>query len=605
MMKPVEKSRNRTLLLNGVDHVQIQPRPYQIEAIQAVKNARDDGITRQLLSVPTGGGKTIIFSLLIKEINTKTLIIAHREELLQQAWEKMKMVHPDADLGLVRGSRNETDAQIVISSIQTATKPKRLEKLKKCGFNLVIIDEAHHAAADSYKKLIDELSFANDDPTKLLVGVTATAFRGDGKALGETFQEVTFERTIMSMIRAGYLCDARGLSISTDVDLSGVHSRMGDFVTNELADAINIPERNKIIADSYLKHSADRKAVAFCADVEHAHDLALAFRDRGIPAAPIWGDMDRNSRKHLLHMFRLGNVQVLTNCAVLTEGFDDPATSTVLLARPTKSAGLYCQMVGRGLRLYPGKSDCLVMDFACNTGMHNLCGLATLAGDDSVRPKRGETLQEAVDRAEQEREQEERRQEDAKRAPINLGRVHTDQVDLFERSSFIWTDVPGGHFRLAVEGSEYIFLKCVGPDSYVVGLIKGGMLDHKLSDLAVPLGYAQGLAEDFVRQRGSRLAAKNAKWRKNEISDGQRRLLAKLGIEYYEGMTRGDASALIDREIAKRDAWKMEPATPKQLQYLKKVGAKIPEGLTKGAAGKLIGRCKARERAMEKEENVA
>ncbi|QVL37011.1 DEAD/DEAH box helicase [Aminirod propionatiphilus] len=582
--------------------MRIQPRPYQIEAIQAVKNARDDGVTRQLLSVPTGSGKTIIFSLLIREMNTKTIIVAHREELLQQAWEKMKMVCPEIPVGLVRGNRDEYDAQVVICSVQTATRPNRLAELRRRGFSLMIIDEAHHAAAESYKRLVADLGFAGDDPTKLLVGVTATAFRGDGKALGDVFQEVVFERTIMSMIRGGYLTDAVGLSVSTDVDLSGVHSRMGDFVTNELADAINIPERNKVIAESYLAHSADRKAVAFCADVEHARDLAESFRKEGVPAAPIWGDMDRSARKHLLHMFHLGNVRVLTNCAVLTEGFDDPAISAVLLARPTKSAGLYCQMVGRGLRLYPGKEDCLVMDFACNTGKHSLCSLSTLVGDANVRPRQGETLCEAVDRAELEREQEER-------GAINLGKVHTAQIDLFERSAFVWTEVPGGHFRLAVEGAEYLFLKCVGIDSYVVGLVKNGALDHKLSDLALPLGYAQGLAEDFVRQRGSLLARKNAKWRKNEVSEGQLRLLDKLGIAFRQGMTRGEASTLIDKEIAARDVWKMEPATPKQMQYLRKVGVEIPAGMTKGEAGRIICRYKAREeaeaRALKEKEEVA
>lgn len=321
----------------------ITPRPYQSEAVKAILDAVKRGVRRQLVSLPTGTGKTIVFALLAKLLNVPTLILAHREELLAQARAKIRMVDPQADVGILQAEEDGgLGSQICVASIQTASRPRRLQALKARGYELCVVDEAHHASADSYETTLRELGFLSDDPRRLLVGVTATAYRGDGVALGAIFDEVVYERTIMAMISGGYLTDARGISVTTETDLSGIHTRMGDFVTSELSWALNTPQRNALIAQSYKDNASDRRAVAFCVDVAHSHDLAEAFRSAGVSCEPIWGDMDREARRRTLSDYAAGKIQVVTNCSVLTEGWDDPATSAILLARPTKSPTLYC-----------------------------------------------------------------------------------------------------------------------------------------------------------------------------------------------------------------------------------------------------------------------
>ena len=218
----------------------ILPREYQIEALEAVASARTRGITRQLISLPTGCGKTVVFALLAKEFNGKTLVIAHTEELISQAVAKLKTVWPEVDIGVVKAKSDEVDAQVVVASIQTISRDRRLQRLKDQNFELLIIDEAHHAAATSYMKVVKELGFFNDDNNKLLVGVTATPKRGDGVGLKSIFQEITFDRSMSTMIRAGYLSPLHGKQVFTEIELHNVGTRNGDFLSSELAKIINI-----------------------------------------------------------------------------------------------------------------------------------------------------------------------------------------------------------------------------------------------------------------------------------------------------------------------------------------------------------------------------
>jgi superfamily II DNA or RNA helicase len=194
-------------------------RPYQLEAIEAVKEARSSGINRQLISLPTGTGKTVTFAALAQDLNSKTIILAHREELIHQAADKFRLVWPEADIGVVMADSNDMDKQIVIASVQTVSRPKRLEALKELGFKLMIVDEAHHAASESYRNVINGLGFTKNNTDKLLVGVTATPTRGDGHSLGDIFESIIFERSISTMIKAGYLSDLKGKRILTHTDL--------------------------------------------------------------------------------------------------------------------------------------------------------------------------------------------------------------------------------------------------------------------------------------------------------------------------------------------------------------------------------------------------
>ena len=203
----------------------IKPRHYQIEAVKKILTKWQEGVTRQLISIPTGTGKTIIFGLVAEALQEHTLVLAHREELLHQAKSKIKLVYPDADIGILKaGEHGGLNRQICIASIQTATR--HIEQLMMRGDKLIICDEAHHAPSKSYKKIFQELGFMAGNPSKLLLGVTATAYRGDSTGLDEVFQEIVFERSIMTMMKSGYLCDVRCLEVNTGDALKSTPERI-------------------------------------------------------------------------------------------------------------------------------------------------------------------------------------------------------------------------------------------------------------------------------------------------------------------------------------------------------------------------------------------
>jgi superfamily II DNA or RNA helicase len=404
----------------------LTPRQYQTEAIDAVLNEWREGITRQLLSLPTGGGKTIIFALLIKKMQTPTLVLAHREELLTQAYDKIKSVMPDANVGIFQGrNRRGLNCQICIASVQTAMRHTR--SLRDRGYNLLICDEAHHARARSYEKVFRESGFLGNKPHKLLLGVTATPYRMDGRALGGVFQKIVFERSLVTMIREGYLSDVRCVSIGTHVSLDNVGIRNGDFANNELETAIDTPYRNRMIVEAYETYCVGKKAVAFGVSVEHAKNIAQAFEESGIPCGVMWGDMGNEERKRELARFASGEVKVLSNCMLLTEGFDAPDIDAILMSRPTKSKGLYTQCVGRGLRPFPGKKECLLLDFVDVSRKHDLCSLGTLLGK---KIESGQSLLEAVEEGEWKNREPQR--------DLTVIREQTEEIDPLRRERFQW-----------------------------------------------------------------------------------------------------------------------------------------------------------------------
>lgn len=352
------------------------PRPYQISAVNTILQRFGQGLTRPVLSLATGLGKTICFGLLAKQLNTKTLILAHRDELLQQAADKVSRIWKGANIGILKGKRNEIGKQVVVASIQSACRPNRLRQLKAQGFKLCVVDECHHSTAKTYKTVLRELGFLENDPGKLLLGVSATVERADGTGLNEVFQEVIYHMGIREGIEQGYLSPLVGRQILSKVDLRGVGTSRGDFVVSELSRAVNTPSRNGLIVETYLKNAADRqRTLGFCVDIRHAEDLAHAFRERGVAAVAVSGTMDENARRQAIKDFSEGKYRILLNCMLLVEGFDESQIDCLLMARPTQSAPLFAQMIGRSTRLHEGKSNALILDFVDNSAKHRLCSI--------------------------------------------------------------------------------------------------------------------------------------------------------------------------------------------------------------------------------------
>ncbi|MGI9951326.1 DEAD/DEAH box helicase [Moorellaceae bacterium AZ2] len=530
----------------------IKLRDYQQEAVDAVLDEYRNGVTRQLVVIPTGGGKTVVFAYIAKLLGYPTLVLAHRDELVRQAADKFEMVWPEASVGIVKAQEDDHQGRdVVVASVQTLSREERLSCFGPTRFGFLVVDEAHHAVTPTYLRVFDRLGFMAGDAQKLLIGVTATGFRGDGIGLGRVFEKITFQRSIVALIRAGYLVDIKALAVHSQADIGAVKMRGGDFDEKELASILNSPMRNEIIVKAYLEHAAGRRTIAFTVDVQHAKDLAAVFRDCGVKAESVWGEMPYPERVKVLEKFSAGQIEVVTNCGVLTEGVDIPATDCIIMARPTTSRVLYMQMLGRGLRLYPGKEDCLVIDVCDNHGKHDALTLPTLFGVDPAR--RG--LLEALKKKEKKETTEYSPNARTAAAGGDLLPLKTSvqEVDVFARSAFRWV-IAGDIMRLPVGPGEYIYLVPLGGGIYNVEHRQDNSV-RILNARPLDIGYAQGLAEEYLREklgwRAQNFASRAAPWRKLPPTQKQLDLLLKLNL-YTPGMTRGEASDTLEKFFAAR-----------------------------------------------------
>lgn len=325
-----------------------------------------------LLELPTGTGKTVCFAELARVeimLGGRVLMLAHREELLDQASKKFEAVGVWS--AIEQGSQRAGGAPCVIASVATMHKRRRAT-FSPNAFTLIIVDEGHHAAATSYRENLDYFATAR------VLLVTATPDRADGKALKAVCDSVAYRYEMRQAIRDGWLVPLRAKRVLVDgIDLSRVSVHHGDFDQGQLAEVFGDERALHGVAIPLLKLSGNRRTIAFAVDVAHAHALA-AMLNRYEPgsARAVDGTAKRDERKEILAAFRRGDFRVLVNCALYTEGFDEPTVSCVAIARPTQSRALHCQMLGRGTRILEGKTDCIILDFVGNAGKHSLIGPA-------------------------------------------------------------------------------------------------------------------------------------------------------------------------------------------------------------------------------------
>lgn len=558
-------------------------RDYQIECLNTVLDESRDGINRQLVTLPTGSGKTICMAAIAKQLNKKTLILAHREELITQTVDKFRLFWPGVDIGICKAEKDEIHTLIVVGSVQSCSRPKRLERLREQGFEVMMIDEAHHSIADSYQNVIASLGFAKDT-NRLLLGVTATPARGDNQHLGDTFDKITFSRSIGTMIKAGYLSPVVGRKILTSFVLERIRIQNGDFAINELAEAVNTPERNSFIIDKFQEYATGKKGVAFCCNVQHCQDLADAFNKRGIIAKAVWGDMSADDRKQALEDLKSGKIQIATSCGVLCEGFDEPSIEVIIMARPTKSASLYIQCVGRGLRLWPGKQNCLVLDFS-DRG-HSLDSCVSLS---STIPEAA-FIQDA-----QEGEQEER--EPIDKTPKIECLAEVDRVfDILGAARFIWIPIGDNEWSLLDDEKREIIMKPTAEGYTALLYLPDGSTFH-IVKTSLPLEYCSGVCEDYARRHLKiAFADMKAPWMNFQAqpTQGQRDFLQKQEA-WKEGMSKAEASMAIRKIISlknkQRRVYANEPITDKQRYFLNSCGVDT-SNMSKLQAQHAIGKLK-------------
>ncbi len=408
-------------------------RPYQETAIQAWFAFLDRGGQRGLIVSATGTGKNTILTEIVAghcraDLSVSALVMAHQRELLHQTQATFTRQAPWLSTGMeVADSKCPRGARVALASVQSIGSPSstRLDWLSP---GVLVVDEGHHGAAKSYQNAFRRFGCYEDDGTPLL-GVTATPHRLDQLALYGSeraiFQELVFSYDIVQAIRDGFLVDLCGYRAVADFDLSKVKIQHGDYNQGQLERAVNTEPVNELAFKSWSEVAADRPTIVFCAGVDHAKGLAKLFCDHGVKAEAVWGDMPASLRDATLRRFNTGETHVLTNMALLTEGFDAVRCSCVVQLRPTQSWTLFTQMVGRGLRVIPSviagigvaddrreavarsaKADCIVIDIVANTQTHNVAAkpddgttpsLQGLVGLPSALDLEGLTLAQAVD----------------------------------------------------------------------------------------------------------------------------------------------------------------------------------------------------------------
>jgi superfamily II DNA or RNA helicase len=330
--------------------------PHQLGAIRSALRAIEVGRRHGLWVLPTGTGKTLAFASLAAQREEHTLVIVHRDELAQQARQAFRQTWPHAPVAILPEDGWER-AQVLIATVQGL--PTRLDQIPPDRYGLVVVDEAHHAPAASWDRVISHFQ------PRLLLGCTATPTRLDGKDLGEVFgPRPLYEYGLGQAMEDGYLVPIRQHGILTTTSLAALSTRGKDFAVRKLAKAVATEERTRLVVASYLDLAEDRPALVFGVDVAHVEQLCAALEARGVKAAGVTGETPLEQRRQVLRDFRDGRLQALVSCEVLSEGYDEQRVSCIVMARPTASLGLYQQCVGRGLRIDRdgSKADCLVLD---------------------------------------------------------------------------------------------------------------------------------------------------------------------------------------------------------------------------------------------------
>jgi DNA repair protein RadD len=364
-------------------------RPYQSGAIQGIYNYFHEATGNPLVVIPTAGGKSLVMATFVEGVlkaypDQRILIVTHVRELIEQNYTELKKLWPEAPAGIYSAGLKQRDirARILFAGIQSIHK--RVYDVQQC--DLVLIDEAHLIPRSSntmYRRFLADLGRLN--PQMKVIGLTATPYRLDSGLLHEggdaIFTDIAYEVSVRELIDQGYLSPLISKRMATQIDLTGVGTRGGEYIAKDLEAAVDKDSITQAAVDEIFSYGKDRKSwLIFCAGVDHAYHVRDAIRARGVTCETIVGDTPGAQREAIINDFKAGRIQCLTNANVLTTGFNAPGVDLLAMLRPTKSAGLYVQIVGRGCRLAPGKTDCLVLDFAGNIARHGPI--------DAVKPKR-------------------------------------------------------------------------------------------------------------------------------------------------------------------------------------------------------------------------
>ena len=515
-------------------------RPYQEVAINDAADALDKhGNT--LVVAPTGAGKTIMLSALVgkrRGVSKDVLILQHRDELVSQNSTKFQRVNPKLSASYVNASQKDWSGDAVFAMVQTLSRQNNLERMPKV--DLIVVDEAHHTVADTYQRIINAAKNANEGVQ--VVGFTATPNRGDKKGLRDVFTNCSHQIEIATLIREGFLVPPKTFVVDVGVqdELREVRKTASDFDMADVEKIMNRRAINKRVVEEWKEKAGDRKTIVFCSTIRHAEDVCEEFVGQGVNAAVVTGNTPSDEREEILHDLAHGETQVVVNVAVLTEGFDAPPVSCVVLTRPCSYKSTMVQMIGRGLRTvdqeeFPGvvKNNCVVLDFGTSVLTHgSLDDAVDLDGGGEAQS--GDAPQKVCPECESEVPL------GVKECPMcghvfegadadPLDNFEMTEVDLMERSPFRWVDLFRNQACLAATGFNcFALIAEVDGTSMAVTKRTNGRV--RLISVGSKR-QVMAAADDYMRQHETGDSAKKTKrWLNDPVSDKQRSALLRQGV---------------------------------------------------------------------------
>lgn len=539
-------------------------RDYQSAAVEALEAAWEEGTQRPCTVMATGLGKTLVAALLADRwagrhrmsAKQRVLFIAHRTELIEGAAATIRSLVGDRlRVGIVKAERDNCTADIVVASVQTLTAGKPEASLRRrnriAHVGLVIVDECHHATAPTYRTVLTHYGCFSEYGARA-AGLTATLSRSDGVALGDVWQDVVYVKGIAEGVREGHLVRPFGKRVQVfDLDLSRVKKTRGDYDKAALGAALEGSMAPQKVALAYREHAFERQGLLFAPTVRTAEIYAEAMAAEGFKVATVHGKTPEGERRDAFQALRDGGLQIISNCGVATEGTDVPAVACVVVGRPTKSQGLYTQMVGRGLRPWMGKSDCLVLDVVGASERNALATPVELFGD-SVAPLVDELEFEQVEALEEiqlDLGDEIVTATEAEQHVFVDGHMSVVDIDLFHGSKNAWSRTYAGIWFLPA-GDRLIVLK--PQDNGMWGVVwchkyqrDSGWVASDVADM----GYAMAMAEANVSPAEQLTASKDRAWRATKTSDKQVALGARYGLNLNTTMLKGESAGLLTTAI--------------------------------------------------------
>jgi len=538
-------------------------RDYQIQCQEAVKSSFANGINRQLIALPTGTGKTVIFANLPQTLGVrKAIVLAHREELLDQAADKIRQINPDLNVQVEQADRHASPmmADVVVASVPTIGRENspRLKNFDPDAWPLVICDEAHHSIAKSYMNIFNHFGIF-ENSKRLLVGVTATPNRGDKVGLSEVYQDIVFQKNLRDMIEAKWLSPITAYRIKTGEDITGVRVSAGDFVESELSEAIDTERRNNLAVEAYRNYCEGRRCLVFCVDKNHTRHMAEAFEKANISCGIVLGDTPSQERFETLRALELGEIKVVVNCMVLTEGYDCPPLSAIIMARPTKSGLLYTQCIGRGTRISEGKENLIVIDLTDNSRNHQLVTLPSLFGLKPEFELKGKSITDTLEIVEDlEKKHPYARLNEAESLEDIDKRIEKFDIlkqavldnSVTQYSRYTWIKSPQG-YSIFLSGDNKAKLLITENLLGKYELFSHGTKVTTCDNIALAFNEGDKYLDTNFQDQVV-LYRQDARWRDAIASPKQKDLLHKLSISFPDDITKGQASLLISTKLAAR-----------------------------------------------------